>query len=50
MLTSSLTALTLLPALVLLFRPRFIMRPPAAAPVPATSVYTSAASPETAGS
>jgi predicted RND superfamily exporter protein len=49
MLTSSLTALTLLPALVLLFRPRFIMRPPAAAPVPATSVYTGGARPETAG-
>jgi predicted RND superfamily exporter protein len=31
MVTSSLTALTLLPALVLLFRPNFIMRPPAAA-------------------
>ncbi len=31
MLTSSLTALTLLPALVLLLRPRFITRPPTAA-------------------
>ena len=40
MLTSSLTALTLLPALVLLLRPRFITRPPAtpqAAPSPAAS-------------
>jgi uncharacterized membrane protein YdfJ with MMPL/SSD domain len=43
MLTSSLTALTLLPALVLLLRPRFITRPPAtpqAAPSPAGSPST----------
>jgi predicted RND superfamily exporter protein len=48
MLTSSLTALTLLPALVLLLRPRFIMRPPDAAPVRVAGIYTSAARPETA--
>jgi predicted RND superfamily exporter protein len=35
MLSSSLTALTLLPALVLLLRPNFIMRPPGAVPVSA---------------
>jgi predicted RND superfamily exporter protein len=38
MLTSSLTALTLLPALVLLLRPRFIMRPPTTTPVPVSDV------------
>jgi predicted RND superfamily exporter protein len=49
MLTSALTALTLLPALVLLLRPRFIMRPPAAAGAEADSVCAGHPSPEAAG-
>ena len=45
MLTSSLTALTLLPALVLLLRPRFITRPPATPQsVPSTTPRPSPAS------
>jgi len=43
MLTSSLTALTLLPALVLLLRPRFIVGPPGAARVPPATVSARAA-------
>ncbi len=43
MLTSSLTALTLLPALVLLLRPRFIVGPPNAARAPAATAPAQAA-------
>lgn len=49
MLTSSLTALTLLPALVLLLRPRFIMQPPGTAGVPVASVGAGSPSPACRG-
>ena len=45
MLTSSLTALTLLPALVLLLRPRFIMGPPGTARIPVATVRADSRSP-----
>ena len=49
MLTSSLTALTLLPALVLLLRPRFIMQPPGTAHVPVASAGAPGPSPARRG-